>query len=336
MSPIITTVAGIYQSITPNVIVRTCCPYLGWPQLSGEGGPATAAQLGNPTDVVQDESGHLYFVDMFVGVVRKVDNMTGIITTIAGNNTARRVSGDGGLATRAFFNVPKGLALWQGCLYVADEAGGTVRRINLTTNIITTVAGNATLGAGWSGDGGLATRAQTSPSAVAFDPRNGDMLIADYAQPRIRRVSAATGIITTIAGNGTLGIGLNRDWGMGGLANQTAIAVPRGISVDAAGNVYFACDIGSVVQKVDTSGRISIVTGRLTNTSYTGNKGPAGQCVWVWVWGAGLSGSVHVGCMIVWAPRDLLVTKVSQGLPFRIKYNGSGGCLSCHAQALTV
>lgn len=251
--------------------------------LVGDGGPATAALFASPNDVVQDASGDLYIVDSNLAVVRKVDNKTGIITTIAGNNSVvsvnKRVSGDGGPANRAQFHTPTGLALWQGCLYVADQFGGTVRRINLTTNIITTVAGNATLGQGFAGDGGPATRAQVSATAVAIDPRNGDMLLADYQSPRIRRVSASTGIITTIAGNGTLGTGLNRDWGMGGFANQTAICVPRGITVDPAGNVYFACDIGSVVQKVDTAGRVSIVTGKLTNTSWTGDKGPAGQCL---------------------------------------------------------
>jgi hypothetical protein len=291
VGPIITTVAGIYQNQTSNVLVTGCCPITTYPRLIGDGGPATAANLGTPSDVVQDESGNLYIVDSFMGLVRKVDSKTGIITVIAGNSSvlvsAKKVSGDGGVATKAQFWVPTGLALWQGCLYVADQSGGTVRRINLTTNIITTVAGNATLGQGFSGDGGPATRARISATAVAIDPRNGDMLLADYQTPRIRRVSAATGIITTIAGNGTLGTGLNRDWGMGGFANQTAIAVPRGITVDAAGNVYFACDSGSVVQKVDTSGRISIVTGKLTNTNFTGDKGPAGQWLCVF-WGGGV------------------------------------------------
>jgi len=283
VSPIITTVAGIYQNQTPNFII-SYTPYKGYPQLLGDGGLATAAPLGNPWDVVQDESGNLYFVDFWVGVVRRVDNRTGVMTTIAGNNTLKAFTGDGGPASKGVFQEPSGLALWQGCLYVADSNNGAIRRINLTTNIITTVAGTGTVG--YSGDGGLATSARLNqPRAVAIDPRNGDMLIAEYAAPRVRRVSAATGIITTVAGNGTLGTGRNKDWGMGGLANATAIAVPIGITVDAAGNVYFACDIGSVVQKIDTAGRISIVTGKLTNTNNTGDKGPAGEAETLPAWG---------------------------------------------------
>lgn len=273
VSSIITTVAGIYQNMTKNFQFQG----KWWPQLVGDGGLATDAPVGNIWDVVQDESGNLYFLDRFVGVVRRVDNRTGIMTTIAGNNTRKAYSGDGGPASNAVFNTPSGLALWQGCLYVADEFNGAIRRINLTTNIIITVAGNGTLGRGYGGDGGPARQAQISPSSVAIDPRNGDMLIADYQFPRIRRVSAATGIITTVAGNGTLGTGRDKDWGMGGLANATAIAVPMGITVDTAGNVYFACDNGGVVQKIDTAGRISIVTGKLTVTNYTGDKGPASK-----------------------------------------------------------
>lgn len=138
------------------------------------------------------------------------------------------------------------------------------------------MAGNGTLGRGYSGDNGPALSAQISPAAVAIDPRNGDIILAEYQYPRVRRVNVATGIITTIAGNGTLGTGIGKDWGMGGFANQTAIAVPRGITVDPAGNVLFACDIGSVVQRIDAAtGRISIVVGYLTRTNYSGDGGAA-------------------------------------------------------------
>lgn len=94
---------------------------------------ANTTVIGTPEDIVQDSAGHIYFLDSFVGVIRKIDANTRILTTIAGNNTAKAFRGDGGPATKAFFNVPSGLAIWQDILYVADQYNGAIRRINLTT-----------------------------------------------------------------------------------------------------------------------------------------------------------------------------------------------------------
>jgi hypothetical protein len=103
------------------------------------------------------------------------------------------------------------------------------------------------------------------------------MLIAEYDTPRIRRVDAQTGIITTFAGNGTAALGVSRNWaaGMGGPATATAIGAPRGLTVNAQGDVFFACDVGSGLYRVDgATGTITSLV-RLTATGYAGDGGPA-------------------------------------------------------------
>lgn len=122
-----------------------------------------------------------------------------------------------------------------------------------------------------------------SPWAVAVDPRNGDLLVADYMYPRIRRIFANNGTIVTVAGNGTLGSGFGRNWtsSMGGPATASAIGAPMGVTVDPTGNIYIAADQGSGVYRVDAQ------TGMITNvfllglTSYTGGeRGHSFGCVW--------------------------------------------------------
>ena len=214
---------------------------------SGDGGPATSAQLSNPTSVAVDGSGNLYIADSFTNVVRKVTAATGLIATVAGNGTLGS-SGDGGLATSAQIQ-PTGIAVdGSGNLYIADLNHGIVRKVTASSGIITTVAGNGTLAA--SGDGGPAIGAGLAPHALAADG-SGNLYIADFYtvtnpcgrycdgtvmfNDRIRMVSAATGLITTIAGTGTPGYS-----GDGGLATSAQLNGPLGVAVDAAGNVYVA------------------------------------------------------------------------------------------------
>src|SRR5208282_2064332 len=196
---------------------------------SGDGGLATAAELNEPAGLALDASGNLYIADSENNRIRKVNLATGIITTIAGDGT-QGFSGDGGPATAAELNDPIQIALdASGNLYFADGKNDVIREVNRATGIITTVAGTGS--AGFGGDGGLATAAEFDmPAGVALDA-SGNLFIADSGNNRIREVNRATGIITTVAGNGTSGYK-----GDGGSATAAELRVPFALTFDASGN----------------------------------------------------------------------------------------------------
>ncbi len=164
---------------------------------SGEGGPATSAQLDSPHAIVLDAAGNLFIADTHNHRIRRIDAATGVITTIAGTG-ALGYSGDGGPATSAHLAAPLALALDATSLYIADSRNHRIRRVDLATNLITSVAGTGTQG--FSGDAGPAVSATLdTPSGIVFDA-TGNLLIADTGNHRIRRVDATTHLITTLAG----------------------------------------------------------------------------------------------------------------------------------------
>ena len=159
---------------------------------------ATTIPLILPSAIVFDAAGNLYIAETGNHVIRKVDTL-GHITTIAGTAT-QGFSGDNGPATAAQLDSPQGLALSSTTLYIADTHNHRIRAVNLATNIIITIAGTTP---GFSGDNAPANAAQLNlPTAITLDT-TGNLYIADTANHRIRRINATTGIITTIAGNGT-------------------------------------------------------------------------------------------------------------------------------------
>ncbi|HEY5611103.1 MAG TPA: hypothetical protein VIL97_07840 [Thermoanaerobaculia bacterium] len=197
---------------------------------SGDGDPATAASLYRVIALAMDDSGNIYAADFNNRRVRKVTAATGIITTIAGTGTFE-ISGDGGPATAASLSPVDVLVDRANNIYIADGISHRIRKIDKATGIITTVAGNGVRGS--SGDGGPATAASLHAGGIALD-RSGNLYIAEFDTGRIRKVTPATGIITTIVGSGVQGFA-----GDGGPATLARLR-PYDITVDSGGNLYIA------------------------------------------------------------------------------------------------
>ena len=233
---------------------------------SGDSGSPTAAELDNPAASVVDGSGAVYIADAANNVIRKIQN--GVITTIAGNGTAG-FGGDGAVAAASQLSNPTGLALDAvGDLFIADAGNNRIREISAQSGLISTVAGDGT--SGFSGDTAAATSAELmGPNGVAVDTF-GNLYIADTGNSRVRMVTAATGIITTIAGDGTQGF-----TGDGAAATAAELYGPTALALDQSGDLYIADTSNAAIRKVVLStGVISTVAGKGT-AGYTGDNGPA-------------------------------------------------------------
>jgi uncharacterized protein (TIGR03437 family) len=230
-----------------------------------EGGRAVEAALRDPWGLAADPAGNIYISEIGGHRVRRV-SPDGAITTIAG--TGRRgFAGDGGNARDAALAAPASLALdAQGNLYIADYGNSRVRRVNLATGIITTVAGTGNFRFG--GDGGPALQAGIDPVGVAV--RENLLYIADTSNQRIRRMDLTTGVITTYAG-----IGVRGDSGDGGPATQAALANPNSLALDGAGNLYIADLSNRRIRRVTPDGRIAAFAGSNAATASTAEGIPA-------------------------------------------------------------
>ena len=230
----------------------------------GDGGPGTKASVNQPEGVAVDAQGNVYIADTLDHAIRKV-SPAGTITTLAGTGNAG-YSGDGGPATGARLNRPRGLAVdGSGNVYVADSGNNQVRRIDRVGTITTLDTGGALV----------------DPRGVAVD-RAGNVYIADTGNHQVRRVSPGS-LATTIAGDGTCCYS-----GDGGLALDARLNQPWGISVDGNGNVYVA-DAGSnsvrMLSPVSTGITVSAVTNAASNQPGAVSPGEL-----VVLYGVGLSG----------------------------------------------
>ena len=257
-------------------------------RFKGDGGPAVAATLNFPSAVAVDSRGTLYIADMFNHRIRIVDAKTGIIRTLAGTGTAR-FSGDDGPAEKAMLNEPAALALdeRQGRLYIADLANFRVRMVELATGTISTYAGSGTQD--YDGDGQPARQAGlTGPSGLALDA-DGNLYIADTFSGRIRRVDAATGIITTIAGDGT-------EYRYQGVPNEfsTGLARPAGIALAADGTLYITDSDNHLIRKWNPKTKIITALAGNGVAQFAGDGGPASACSLNYPFGVALDSSGHL------------------------------------------
>jgi len=229
---------------------------------SGDGGPATLAQMNAPVGICLDRSGNVYVCDAYNSRIRIVDTY-GIITTIAGSSTSG-FSGDGGMATNAQINEPYCVTIDKiGNLYFTDNWNRRIRKIN-TSGTISTIAGTGTLG--FSGDGSPATSAEFNfPAGIAVD-NLGNVYVCDAGNERIREINTS-GIISTIAGNGIVGFE-----GDGSLAVSSELYGSTGVTLDSNGYIYIA-DLGNNrIRFIKNAVEVPIIN--IKNESFTAYPNP--------------------------------------------------------------
>ncbi|HEV7347806.1 NHL repeat-containing protein [Telluribacter sp.] len=250
------------RKVATNGVISTIAGN-GTPGFSGDGGVANRASLNNPFCVVVDKAGNLYIADKDNHRIRKVSVRENKISTMAGTGTAGH-NGDGKAATSAHLNMPAGVAVdASGNIYIADSGNHRIRKV-ATNGVISTIAGNGTLG--YNGDAMPATNARlNSPIAVAVDAK-GNIFIADHWSFRVRKVDGKDGNISTITGNGN-----DRFGGDGGVASNASISLPSGVAIDAAGSLLIT-DKGNLRIR-----KVSITDGTIRTVAGSGNPGFCGD-----------------------------------------------------------
>jgi len=230
---------------------------------SGDGGAATAAAFSLPVFVATDLGGNIYVADQNNNRIRKID-LSGTVTTVAGNGTAA-FAGDGGPALDAALNAPTGVFIApSGDMYIADVGNQRIRVVH--NDVINTVAGNG--GKGYGGDGGAATAATFYNCVRAVVDSAGNIYIADQSNHRVRKVST-NGTIATIAGTGSEGFS-----GDSGPATSASLDNPTAIALDHAGNLYICDQFNHRIRKVDKNGIITTIAGTGV-AGFGGDGGPA-------------------------------------------------------------
>ena len=244
---------GAVATFVPGTI-NTVAGNTAW-IYSGDGGQGTQSSIFLPFGFAVDAAGDLFIADSSNNRIRRVDGVTGIITTVAGDGLIGS-SGNGGSATAATLSNPSSVALDPaGNLYIADSGNNLVRRLDAFTGVITAVAGNVSLH-GYSGDNGPATSAAlNTPNGIALDA-SGNLYIADTGNNVIRKVNLASGIITTFAGTGAPNFS-----GDLGPATSASLYNPWSVTVGPSGSIYIADQNNNRIRMVTSAGIISTIAG---------------------------------------------------------------------------
>jgi YVTN family beta-propeller protein len=284
------------RKVTPAGIISTFAG-TGNPGYSGDGGPATSANVGNPHGLAV-RNGVLYISNAGRSRFRSVDLSTNIINTYAGSFGG--YDGDNHALLATEFNGHLFMLFDSSGNPVFDDAfNGRVRKA--TSGIVNTIAG------GYLGDGAKATAAaMVLPEALAID-KSGNLYIADYAGNRVRKVSAGT--ISTLAGNS-----INGYSGDGGLGTNAMVNAPQGVTVDSLGNVFFADTNNGVIREVNTSGTISTFA---TNANFN----------YLLQMATDAANNLYVadnGACVVWKITPTAVVSVFAGVLNTCGYNGDG------------
>jgi DNA-binding beta-propeller fold protein YncE len=234
---------------------------------SVSGAPATQCRLHEPFGVAFDRLDNLIVIEMEKGQrVLKVDSH-GLLNIVAGNGQ-KGEAGDGGPAAHATFNGMHNLAIPpNGDIYLADTWNNRVRKIDGWSGTISTVAGTGKKG--FSGDSGPASSAEFgSVINVALDPKGKNLYVADIENRRVRRIDLASGVVTTVAGNGTKGTPAD-----GADAKSAPLVDPRAVAITTKGEIYILERSGHALRFVDAKGKIRTVAG----TGQPGFSGDGGK-----------------------------------------------------------
>ena len=225
-------------------------------------------QVNNPYGLVIGPDNAVYFCDLDNQRIRRLDLTTSTLTTVAGNGE-RGYRGDGGPATAAALNMPHELRFdRRGDLFIAERDNHIIRKVDRATGIITTVAGVGV--AGFSGDGGPATKAQLrQPHSIVFD-RDGALLICDIGNHRIRRVRLDSGVIDTYAGTGDAAATPD-----GAPVSGTPLKGPRTLALAPNGDVYVALREGNAIYRIDAASQTLHHVAGTGESGYAGDGGPA-------------------------------------------------------------
>lgn len=234
---------------------------------SGDGGPATAAKLNEPYEVRFDKQGNMFFVEMKNHLVRRVDAKTGVISTVAGTGKPGD-EGDGGPARKARFRVPHSIALdGAGGLYIADIGNHRIRKVDLKTGIVTSIAGTKQRRLPRDGQ-----RAKGNPilGPRALAIHEGVLWIALREGHSVWKMKLADGVLHHVAGSGKRGF-----YGDQGPAKAARFNGPKGIAVGPRGRIFVVDTENQAIRRIDPStGLIATIAG--TGPASRGGKGDGG------------------------------------------------------------
>lgn len=208
----------------------------------GDDGPAIEASLSEPSGIALDQEGNIYIADLMNHKIRKVDKITGIITTVAGSGQGS-FSGDNGPAIYAALAGPSGVALdKEGNIYIADTFNNRIRMVDKNTGFMSTIAGDGNIFR--IGEKESSEKSISRPYATAIDS-NGDIYVTDSDNHLIRKINRKTGEIVSVAGNGKAGFSPDDT-----PANEASLNYPFGIAIDSNDNIYIADTFNHRIRKV--------------------------------------------------------------------------------------